>query len=224
VRIGYLTDTGYTLTVDKPPRAELASQVLNMITHGYPVTSHDALQLRNWAIRPDDAMLSLEEIAYRILAHDGNRNTKAHQCVASSPLLFARPALAARRAFCFCPRFLPPAKSSKHWPRRQAPAARAKVGQAWRNGGQSSALQQPKLSVPVRLRPAQPFEIGMPRADLRFDGRDLLAAAGYSHCHLLAFSDDLVERAPVAIEDSLLARILLIPPANDIGVARIQFH
>jgi hypothetical protein len=34
-------------------------------------------QLRNWAIRPEDAMLSLEEIAYRILAHDGKRNAKA---------------------------------------------------------------------------------------------------------------------------------------------------
>lgn len=30
---------------------------------------HDALQLRNWAISPEDAMLTLEEIAYRILSH-----------------------------------------------------------------------------------------------------------------------------------------------------------
>ena len=64
----------------------------------------------------------------------------------------------------------------------------------------------------------------MPRTNLRFDGRDLLAAAVDSCGLLPAFSGDLVERAPVAIEYGLLARILLVPPTNDIGVAGIQFH
>jgi hypothetical protein len=43
-----------------------------MLTHGQPVPPHDAFQLRNWAVHPEDAALSLEEIACRILAHEGN--------------------------------------------------------------------------------------------------------------------------------------------------------
>jgi hypothetical protein len=31
------------------------------------VSTHDALQLRNCAVRPEDSLLSLEEIAQRIL-------------------------------------------------------------------------------------------------------------------------------------------------------------
>jgi hypothetical protein len=58
-------------------RTELARQVLNLLTHGEPVAKHDALQLRNWAIHPDDAMLSLEEIAYRILKHQDHSNARA---------------------------------------------------------------------------------------------------------------------------------------------------
>jgi len=34
---------------------------------GQRVPTHDALQLRNWANNPEDAMLPLEEIARRIL-------------------------------------------------------------------------------------------------------------------------------------------------------------
>ena len=59
---------GYTLAMESA-RTELARQVLNLLTHGEPVPEHDAFQLRNWATQPDDAMLSLEEIAYRILKH-----------------------------------------------------------------------------------------------------------------------------------------------------------
>jgi hypothetical protein len=51
-------------------RAELARRILKMLTHGEPVPTHDALQLRNWAVRPEDAVLSLEAIAYRILTHE----------------------------------------------------------------------------------------------------------------------------------------------------------
>jgi hypothetical protein len=48
-------------------RTELARRVLGMLAHDRPVPTEDAIQLRNWAIRPEDAMLSLEEIAHRIL-------------------------------------------------------------------------------------------------------------------------------------------------------------
>jgi hypothetical protein len=42
-----------------------------MLTHGHPVPAQDAFRLRNWALHPDDAMLSLDEIAYRILKREG---------------------------------------------------------------------------------------------------------------------------------------------------------
>lgn len=64
----------------------------------------------------------------------------------------------------------------------------------------------------------------MARPDLRFDGGDLRAAASDSSGLLTALPGDLVERATVAIQHGLLARILLVSPANDIGVARVQFH
>jgi hypothetical protein len=58
-------------------RADLARRVLDLLTHGQHVTEHDAFQLRNWALSPDDAMLSLEEIACRILKAEENSNAKA---------------------------------------------------------------------------------------------------------------------------------------------------
>jgi hypothetical protein len=58
-------------------KAELARRVLEMLAHGYPVPAHDALQLRNWAVRPKDSMLPLEEIAHRILNQEETPNTKA---------------------------------------------------------------------------------------------------------------------------------------------------
>jgi hypothetical protein len=48
-------------------RAELARRVLQMLRDGQPVPTHEALQLRTWAIVPEDALLPLEEIALRIL-------------------------------------------------------------------------------------------------------------------------------------------------------------
>jgi len=51
-------------------RAELARLVLEMIREGKPVPVHNALQLRNWAVRPEDAILPLEEIARRILLQE----------------------------------------------------------------------------------------------------------------------------------------------------------
>jgi hypothetical protein len=58
-------------------RIEFAPQILNMLTHGQPVPERDALQLRNWAVHPEDAMLSLEEIAYRILTEEDNSSARA---------------------------------------------------------------------------------------------------------------------------------------------------
>jgi hypothetical protein len=58
-------------------RAELARLVLQMLQEGQPVPTDYALQLRNWAVSPEDAMLSLEEVARRIteLEENSNENT-----------------------------------------------------------------------------------------------------------------------------------------------------
>jgi hypothetical protein len=52
------------------PRVELARRVLEAITHGSYVPALDAFQLRNWAVRPEDCVLPLMEIAIRILEHE----------------------------------------------------------------------------------------------------------------------------------------------------------
>jgi|HubBroStandDraft_6_1064221.scaffolds.fasta_scaffold1496752_1 hypothetical protein len=51
-------------------RAELARRVLENLAQGCLVPTQDAFQLRNWAVRPEDSVLKLEEIARRILDHD----------------------------------------------------------------------------------------------------------------------------------------------------------
>ena len=58
-------------------RAELARRILVMLTKGDPVPFRDAIQLRNWAVSPEDAMLSLAEIALAILDQEHNRNADA---------------------------------------------------------------------------------------------------------------------------------------------------
>jgi hypothetical protein len=58
-------------------RADLARQVLILLAHGQSVPTGDALQLRNWAVLPQDAMLSLKEIALNILDHPENQHAKA---------------------------------------------------------------------------------------------------------------------------------------------------
>ena len=58
-------------------RAELARSVLDTLAKGDPVSFHDAMQLRNWAVRPEDAMLSLADIARGILDREENRNADA---------------------------------------------------------------------------------------------------------------------------------------------------
>jgi hypothetical protein len=55
-------------------RAELARQILEMLAKGDSVSFHDAFQLRNWANSPEDAMLTLYEIAVAILDQEENRN------------------------------------------------------------------------------------------------------------------------------------------------------
>ena len=52
------------------PRVELARRVLAALAQGYPVPTLDAFQLRNWALRPEDSVLPLGEIAIRILENE----------------------------------------------------------------------------------------------------------------------------------------------------------
>jgi hypothetical protein len=56
-------------------RTELARLVLQMLEEGNPVPPQDALQLRGWALTPEDAVSPLEEIARRILSHEQQDNS-----------------------------------------------------------------------------------------------------------------------------------------------------
>jgi len=58
-------------------RAELARRVLATLAQGLSVTFDDAIRLRNWAARPEDALLPLAEIALRILAQEANSMSKS---------------------------------------------------------------------------------------------------------------------------------------------------
>lgn len=51
-------------------RAQLARRVLEDLAHGNLVSFNGAIQLRNWAVRPEDIWLPLTEIACRILYQD----------------------------------------------------------------------------------------------------------------------------------------------------------
>jgi len=59
-------------------RAELARLVLQTLKEGQTVPVHDALQLRNWAVTPEDAMLPLEQIALHILREEKNQKYNQH--------------------------------------------------------------------------------------------------------------------------------------------------
>ena len=48
----------------------LTLRVLRLLENGQSVPTDDALQLRNWAPAPDDALLPLKELAHRILSHE----------------------------------------------------------------------------------------------------------------------------------------------------------
>lgn len=58
-------------------RAQLARRVLETLAQGYSVSFADAIQLRNWAVRPEQSLLPLAEIARRILDHEDNPNANA---------------------------------------------------------------------------------------------------------------------------------------------------
>jgi hypothetical protein len=53
-------------------RAKLARRVLQMLSSGDLVPALDALQLRTWALTPEDAIPSLEAIALLILNEEDN--------------------------------------------------------------------------------------------------------------------------------------------------------
>jgi hypothetical protein len=48
-----------------------------MLRDGALVPSDEALQLRNWAVTQEDALLSLEEIAIRILREERNKESRS---------------------------------------------------------------------------------------------------------------------------------------------------
>ena len=56
---------------DMSAQTELARSVLQMHMAGHAVPTHRAIQLRNWAVCPEDSVLPLEEIARRILGRVG---------------------------------------------------------------------------------------------------------------------------------------------------------
>jgi hypothetical protein len=64
-------------------KAELARRVLENLAQGRLVPTQDALQLRNWAVRPEDILLPLAEIARGILEQVENPNANRDSGAAS---------------------------------------------------------------------------------------------------------------------------------------------
>lgn len=58
-------------------KVELAKRVQRMLASGDPIPERDALQLRSWAVTREDAMLTLREIAIRILGVEENRESRS---------------------------------------------------------------------------------------------------------------------------------------------------
>ena len=58
-------------------KAELARRILETLAKGAAVTFDDAIRLRKWAVRPEDALLPLAEIALGILAQEANSMSKS---------------------------------------------------------------------------------------------------------------------------------------------------
>jgi hypothetical protein len=58
-------------------RTELAGRVLQILRDGGLVTTEEALQLRNCAVTQEDGLLSLEEIASRILREDRGKESQS---------------------------------------------------------------------------------------------------------------------------------------------------
>jgi hypothetical protein len=61
------------------PRAELAQQILKTMANGDSVSTEDAIQLRNWANTPNDAMLALDEVARNVLGQKRNTMLRSDQ-------------------------------------------------------------------------------------------------------------------------------------------------
>jgi hypothetical protein len=59
-------------------RATLAQRLLRILEHGQSVSSTHALQLRNWAISHDDAVLPLEELAHLILSQEEEQKSQTN--------------------------------------------------------------------------------------------------------------------------------------------------
>ena len=60
------------------PRVELARRALETLVRGDRVSTSDALQLRNWALRPEDSILTLQEIAIRIRNNDKGQQSRGN--------------------------------------------------------------------------------------------------------------------------------------------------
>ena len=58
-------------------KTDLARRVLDSLAQGHLVSARDAMQLRSWAVRPEDSVLTLEEIAHRILQQDEEQQATA---------------------------------------------------------------------------------------------------------------------------------------------------
>ena len=156
------------------------------------------------------------------------REGRAHlpdQPVAPAPSLLARPASAAAGFSASGPEL--PRHVRRHCSlgrHAQSGAARANVGQTWRNGGQPLArLQQPQFRRPVRPAPGT----ALPRPDAQRGvalrcprspgGSERFTAATFRRS-----SRDLLERSAVAVERGFLARQRLPALDHDVHVLRIQ--
>lgn len=56
-------------------QAELAQRVLNLLADGAQLSADEAVQLRLWAVRPEDSFLRLEDIAKGILDAESKPKT-----------------------------------------------------------------------------------------------------------------------------------------------------
>jgi CheY-like chemotaxis protein len=57
-------------------RAQLARRILEALARGETVSTDDAIQLRNWAARPKDITLPLEQIAHHIVVQQVSGEAK----------------------------------------------------------------------------------------------------------------------------------------------------
>ena len=85
-------------------------------------------------------------------------------------------------------------------------------------------LEDPQLRRPVHECPAQAREVWVASPDPGFDFRELPAATLDSRSLLNALLRDLGERAPVTVQNGLLAGVLFPPTHNAVGVFGINFH